>query len=151
MRNADPRRIPNGSPGIDADEAVVEATGTTVRGGSVFSYTGFGPITGRPCPCPGYGGRGGHAVIASLLDIAGAVSGSYGNSNEIVSVTVNLNINFMSPHQGSTVTVEGELIRETRTLFFSQSRLFDPDNNRLCAMATGTFKRQERSSAVPVG
>lgn len=90
-------------------------------------------------------------VISSLLDIAGAVSGSYGNSNEIVSVTVNLNINFMSPHQGSTVTVEGELIRETRTLFFSQSRLFDPDNNRLCAIATGTFKRQERSSAVPVG
>jgi uncharacterized protein (TIGR00369 family) len=90
-------------------------------------------------------------VISSLLDIAGAVSGSHGISNEIVSVTVNLNTNFMAPHQGQMVVVEGELIRATRTLFFAQSRLLDPDNNLLCAMATGTFKRQERKSSVPIG
>lgn len=90
-------------------------------------------------------------IISSLLDISGAVSGSHGISNEIVSVTVNLNTQFMSPHQGSIVVAEGELIRETKTLFFAQSKLIDPENNRLCAMATGTFKRQDRNSAVPVG
>ena len=90
-------------------------------------------------------------VISSLLDIAGAVSGSYGISTELVSVTVNLNSQFMAPHQGPTVVAEGELIRETKSLFFAQSKLLDPANNRLCAMATGTFKRQERKAAVPVG
>ena len=83
-------------------------------------------------------------VISSLLDIAGAVSGSYGISNEMVSVTVNLNTQFMAPHQGSIVVAEGELVRATNTLFFAQSKLLDPENNRLCATATGTFKRQPR-------
>ena len=90
-------------------------------------------------------------VISSLLDIAGAVCGSYGIANEMVSVTVNLNTTFMSPHQGSLAVAEGEIIRATRTLFYAQSKLFDPDNNRLCAMATGTFKRQPRKSDVPIG
>ena len=90
-------------------------------------------------------------IISSLLDIAGAVSGSHGISSEVVSVTVNLNTHFMSPHQGETAIAEGELIRSTRTLFFAQSTLFEPDHTRLCAMATGTFKRQERQSGVPVG
>jgi uncharacterized protein (TIGR00369 family) len=90
-------------------------------------------------------------VISSLLDIAGAVCGSYGISNEMVSVTISLNTHFMTPHQGNAVRAEGELIRSTRSLFFAQSKLFDPTNNRLCAVATGTYKRQERKSDVPVG
>ena len=90
-------------------------------------------------------------VIASLLDIAGAVSGSHGISQEFVSVTINLNCNYMAPHQAETVVAEGELIRVTKTLFFAQAKLLDPKNNRLCATATGTYKRQERQSEVPVG
>lgn len=90
-------------------------------------------------------------VIASLLDIAGAVSGSYGISNEYVSVTINLNCNYMSPHRAKTVVAEGELIRTTSSLFFAQAKLFDPENRRLCATATGTYKRQQRNSKVPVG
>jgi uncharacterized protein (TIGR00369 family) len=90
-------------------------------------------------------------VIASLLDIAGAVSGSFGISQEFVSVTINLNCNYMAPHQAETVIAEGELIRVTKTLFFAQAKLLDPENNRLCATATGTYKRQERQSDVPVG
>jgi uncharacterized protein (TIGR00369 family) len=86
-------------------------------------------------------------VIASLLDIAGAVSGSFGISNEFVSVTINLNCNFMSPHRAATVVAEGELVRETKSLFFAQARLFDPENNRLCATATGTYKRLPREIA----
>jgi len=89
-------------------------------------------------------------VIASLLDIAGAVSGSHGISQEFVSVTINLNCNYMAPHQAQTVVAEGELIRVTKTLFFAQAKLLDPENNRLCATATGTYKRQERKSDVPV-
>lgn len=86
-------------------------------------------------------------VIASLLDIAGAVSGSFGISNEFVSVTINLNCNFMSPHRAATVVAEGELVRETKSLFFAQARLFDPENKRLCSTATGTYKRRPREIA----
>lgn len=106
------------------------------------------PVRGEQRNTVGYLHGG---VISSLLDIAGAVSGSYGISREMVSVTVSLNTQFMAPHQGSMAVAEGELIRETSSLFFAQAKLFDPDNNRLCAMATGTFKRQERKSDVPVG
>ena len=87
-------------------------------------------------------------VIASLLDVAGALAGSYGRSRESVSVTVNLNTNYMSPCRSLSVIVEGELIRKTRSLFFAQSRLLDPENNRLCATATGTYKPQARDAAA---
>ena len=90
-------------------------------------------------------------VIASLLDIAGAVCGSFGGSGEYVSVTVNLNCNFMAPHRGRTVIAEGELIRRTNSLFFAQARLLDPDNRTLCATASGTYKPQHREQSVPVG
>lgn len=83
-------------------------------------------------------------VISSLLDIAGAVAGSYGNAKEIVSVTVNLNCNFIAPHEADTAVVEGELVRSTSSLFFAEARLFDPDSNRLCATATGTYKKKQR-------
>lgn len=90
-------------------------------------------------------------IVSSLLDIAGAVAGSHGVSNELVSVTVNLNTNFMSPHKGAVAIAEGELIRSTKTLFFAQSKLIDAESNRLCAIATGTFKRQPRKTEVPIG
>ncbi len=83
-------------------------------------------------------------VIASLLDIAGAVAGSYGVSNELVSVTINLNCNYMAPHTTDIAIAEGELIRTTSSLFFAQAKLLDPENNRLCATATGTYKSQSR-------
>jgi uncharacterized protein (TIGR00369 family) len=83
-------------------------------------------------------------VISSLLDIAGAVAGSYGDAKESVSITVNLNVNFMAPHRATTVVAEGELVRTTSSLFFAQSRLLDPTSNLLCATATGTFKKKPR-------
>jgi len=88
-------------------------------------------------------------VIASLLDIAGAVCGSYGISEEYVSVTINLNCNFMSPHKAATVVAEAELVRTTSSIFFAQAKLFDPENNRLCATASGTYKKQKRQSGKP--
>jgi uncharacterized protein (TIGR00369 family) len=83
-------------------------------------------------------------VISSLLDIAGAVAGSYGNAKDSVSITVNLNVNFMAPHQADTVVAEGELIRTTSSLFFAQAKLYDPERNLLCASATGTYKKKTR-------
>ena len=83
-------------------------------------------------------------------DRSAPVAGSHGISTEMVSVTVNLNTNFMAPHRGDTAVAEGELIRSTRSLFFAQSKLIDPESNRLCAVATGTFKRQTRSSEAPI-
>jgi uncharacterized protein (TIGR00369 family) len=90
-------------------------------------------------------------IISSLLDIAGAFSGSHGISKEIVSVTINLNINFMAPHKSDRVVAEGELIRATRSMFFAQAKLFNPETNMLCATATGTFKRQDRAKSVDAG
>ncbi len=90
-------------------------------------------------------------VIASLLDIAGAVSGSFGISEKFVSITINLNCNYMSPHRAATVIAEGELVRVTQSMFFTQARLYDPEHSRLCATATGTYKRQERQSSMPTG
>jgi uncharacterized protein (TIGR00369 family) len=84
-------------------------------------------------------------VIASLLDIAGAVCGSYGIEKDFVSVTINLNCNFIAPHKADHVVAEGELIRTTKSLFFAQAKLFDPDNKRLCATSTGTYKPQRRT------
>ena len=88
-------------------------------------------------------------VIASLLDIAGAFAGSYGRSEEYVSVTINLNTTFISPLRSSSVIAEGELVRRTRSLFFAQARVIDPEHNRLCATATGTYKPQARDNRVP--
>ena len=90
-------------------------------------------------------------VIASLLDIAGAFAGSYGFQKETVSVTINLNCNYIAPHKADAVVVEGEIIRRTNTLFFAQAKLFDPVNNRLCATATGTYKPRARRSEAPGG
>ncbi len=90
-------------------------------------------------------------VIASLLDIAGAVSGSFGISEKFVSITINLNCNYMSPHRAATVIAEGELVRVTQSMFFTQARLYDPEHSRLCATATGTYKRQERQSKISPG
>lgn len=88
-------------------------------------------------------------VSASLLDIAGAVAGSYGITDDFVSVTINLNCNFISPHRAQNAIAEGELIRVTKSMFFAQAKLIDPENKRLCATATGTYKRQERKTARP--
>lgn len=86
-------------------------------------------------------------VISSLLDVSGAVAGSYGISNDFVSVTINLNCTFMSPHKAVNAVAEGELVRATKSLFFCQAKLYDPEKKRLCATATGTYKRQARSTA----
>ena len=83
-------------------------------------------------------------VVSSLLDIAGAVAGSFGNARETVSLTINLNCNFMAPHKAGIAIAEGELVRTSESLFFAEARLFDPEENRLCATATGTYKKKPR-------
>lgn len=88
-------------------------------------------------------------VIASLLDVAGAFAGSYGRSQDFVSVTINMNTTYMSPLRSETVIAEGELVRRTRSLFFSQAKILDPENHRLCATATGTYKPQAREQRLP--
>jgi uncharacterized protein (TIGR00369 family) len=83
-------------------------------------------------------------VISSLLDISGAVAGSYGIAAEIVSITINQNCTYMAPHKGNFVVAEGELIRRTPSMFFTQSRLVDPAHNLLCATATATYMPKPR-------
>ncbi len=83
-------------------------------------------------------------VIASLLDISGAVAGSYGIADEYVSITINQNCTYMAPHRSDLVIAEGELVRTTTSMFFAQSKLMDPERNLLCATATGTYKPMPR-------
>jgi uncharacterized protein (TIGR00369 family) len=85
-------------------------------------------------------------VIASLLDISGAVAGSYGIADDFVSLTINLNCNYMAPHKSDVAVAEAELVRTTSSLFFSQAKLLDPDHNVLCATATGTYKPKPREA-----
>ena len=85
-------------------------------------------------------------VIASLLDISGAVAGSYGIADEIVSITINQNCTYMAPHKSNIVIAEGELIRKTTSMFFTQSKLIDPAMNLVCATATGTYKPKPRET-----
>ncbi len=85
-------------------------------------------------------------VIASLLDISGAVAGSYGIADEYVSITINQNCTYMAPHRSDLVIAEGELVRTTTSMFFTQSKLMDPERNLLCATATGTYKPMPRES-----
>ena len=87
-------------------------------------------------------------VIASLLDVAGAVAGSHGIADEFVSITINLNCTFLAPHKGDTVVAEGEMVGKSSSLFFCQARLLDPSNDRLCATATGTYKPKPRESVT---
>lgn len=63
-------------------------------------------------------------VVSSLLDIVGAVAGSYGDAKESVSITVNLNVNFMAPHQAGSLVAEGELVRTTESLFLRSRGLW---------------------------
>lgn len=83
-------------------------------------------------------------VIASLLDISGAVAGSYGIADEFVSITINQNCTYMAPQRSDLVVAEGELIRTTTSMFFTQSKLMDPERDLLCATATGTYKPKPR-------
>ncbi len=83
-------------------------------------------------------------VIASLLDISGAVAGSYGIADEYVSITINQNCTYMAPHRSDLLIAEGELVRTTTSMFFTQSKLMDPERNLLCATATGTYKPMPR-------
>jgi uncharacterized protein (TIGR00369 family) len=85
-------------------------------------------------------------VTASLLDISGAVAGSFGIADEFVSLTINLNCNYIAPHKSDVAIAEAELIRPTSSLFFSQAKLLDPDHNTLCATATGTYKTKPREA-----
>ncbi len=50
----------------------------------------------------------------------------------------------MAPHQADAAVAEGELVRTTTSLFFATAKLIDPRNNRLCATATGTYKKKPR-------
>jgi len=50
----------------------------------------------------------------------------------------------MVPHRGNIVVAEGELIRTTASMFFTQSKLIDPDGDLLCSTATATYKPNPR-------
>lgn len=85
-------------------------------------------------------------VIAGLLDVAGALSGNFGRTDDMVSVTININTNYLSPVRGSRIVAEGELVRRTRSMFFAQMRLYDADNKRLAATAMATYKPRRREA-----
>ena len=83
-------------------------------------------------------------VISSLLDIVGGVAGSYGIADDYVSITVNINCNFMAPHQAKKAVAEGELVRKTGSLFFATAKLYDQQQKQLFAQATAPHQTPPR-------
>ena len=55
-------------------------------------------------------------------------------------ITINQICAYMVPHRGNIVVAEGELLRTTASMFFTQLKLIDPEDDLLCSTATATYK-----------
>jgi len=76
-------------------------------------------------------------IIATVMDISMGhlvkrICGGPG-------ATLEMKVQFLRPLTGGEALCEGRFLRRGRSLGFLESRLFD-DQERLCAMATGTWK-----------
>ena len=64
-------------------------------------------------------------------------------------VTIEMKTTFMRPakvHQGEQLLGKGHLQHRTRSMAFTEGRIYDADG-QLCAVATGTFKYVTRRAA----
>jgi uncharacterized protein (TIGR00369 family) len=75
-------------------------------------------------------------VISSMVDIAGgAAILSVTQRNQ---VTINLNINFLSPISKSPARAVGSVLRKGRNICVARVEIFDGDG-KLCTYATGSW------------
>lgn len=79
-------------------------------------------------------------VTSAILDHVGGMCGLYSDDpdNPVYGVTLNLNVNFLSPGGTGRVIATGTRVKSGRSVFFSEMTLMDDDT--LIATATGVFK-----------
>lgn len=77
-------------------------------------------------------------ALLTLVDAAMAIAARSADPDDRSVVTIELKNMFMQSPHGS-VRVEGLLIQRSVTMAFCEAKAYDIDN-KLCCMATGTFK-----------
>ncbi|MFK8053134.1 MAG: PaaI family thioesterase [Woeseiaceae bacterium] len=91
-------------------------------------------------------------ILMSMLDISSAFASHAGLPEPMVSLTMTQSTSFMRSVTGSELFAEGRVIRRTRNLTFTESKILDPtlsDNEaeQICATAQCTFKLRPRDVA----
>ncbi len=87
-------------------------------------------------------------AVMTLLDVVMATA-ARSVSPEMGVVTIEMKTSFMRPAQvpaGEKLTATGQLLHRTRSMAFTEGRVFDAQG-QLCAHATGTFKYVARRTA----
>jgi uncharacterized protein (TIGR00369 family) len=88
-------------------------------------------------------------AMMTLLDVVMATA-ARSVDNDMGVVTIEMKTTFMRPGKvadGQTLVAKGLLQHRTRSMAFTEGRVFDPEG-QLCAMATGTFKYVARRLAL---
>jgi uncharacterized protein (TIGR00369 family) len=88
-------------------------------------------------------------AVMSLLDVVMATA-ARSVQPEMGVVTIEMKTSFMRPAQvpaGDQLTANGQLLHRTRSMAFTEGRVFDAQG-QLCAHATGTFKYVARRTAA---
>ncbi|MEL7297605.1 MAG: PaaI family thioesterase [Pseudomonadota bacterium] len=88
-------------------------------------------------------------IIMSMLDIAGAFSAHAGLEQPMVSITMTQATNFLRAVTGDLLVAEGRVVRRTRGVVFTESRVLDPSlsddpDEQLCATGQCSFKLRPR-------
>ena len=77
-------------------------------------------------------------VLLTLVDAAMAIAARSADPNDRSVVTIELKNSFMQAAQGP-VKVIGKVVHQSTTMAFCEARVFG-ENDKLCCLATGTFK-----------
>ncbi len=88
-------------------------------------------------------------ALMTLLDVVMATA-ARSVDNDMGVVTIEMKTTFMRPGKvtdGQLLVAKGHLVHRTRSMAFTEGRVYDPDG-QLCAMATGTFKYVARRLAL---
>lgn len=89
-------------------------------------------------------------AVMTLLDVAMAQAARSVQPESGV-VTIEMKTSFMRPAQvaaGEKLTARGELQHRTRSMAFTEGRIYD-GQGQLCAVSTGTFKYVSRRDPAP--
>lgn len=82
-------------------------------------------------------------ILAAILDSAMGFTGAYtGDPDDIChTMSLTITVNYLAPPAGPRLVAEGVSTGGGRKIYFTDGKLWD-GRGRLCATATGTFKRR---------
>ncbi|MEN7343237.1 MAG: PaaI family thioesterase [Pseudomonadota bacterium] len=83
-------------------------------------------------------------VVMSMLDIAGAFAAHVAEPRGTKSVTMTQSTQFLRAVTGDALLAEGRVVRRSKSIVFTESRILDPSESdgeaQLCATAQCSFK-----------